>query len=151
MYHGHRRSAELSLLQMDGLFFLVFCINNTTVCVNTNWNVVHDGVFHINIHAVIPPAHTEQCIILNLTGTVEISGPTILSADGPLSSAAASPWGHSVYTPINYMSNIFHLRKHRSTLTRYNLGHSLPQVSFSERCFGHWTQQPLHLVWGCNM
>lgn len=29
MQHDHGKSAELTLLQMDGLFFLIFCINNT--------------------------------------------------------------------------------------------------------------------------
>ncbi|XP_070701413.1 limbin-like [Pempheris klunzingeri] len=60
---------------------------------------------------------------------MEINGPVVLVAEGPLSSSApAGPWGHSFYASFTYMSNIFHPRSRRSTLTRYNPGHTLPQV-----------------------
>ncbi|XP_026204881.1 limbin isoform X2 [Anabas testudineus] len=42
--------------------------------------------------------------------------------------APAGPWEHSIYTSFTYMSNILPRRNRRSTLTRYNLGHTLPQV-----------------------
>ncbi|XP_076005966.1 limbin-like [Genypterus blacodes] len=47
----------------------------------------------------------------------------------PLSSSApAGPWGHSLYTSFTFMSNILHLRGQRSTLTRHDPEHTLPQV-----------------------
>ncbi|XP_019108891.2 limbin isoform X2 [Larimichthys crocea] len=64
-----------------------------------------------------------------MDGTMEMNGPMVLSAEGSLSStAAAGPWGHSFYSSFTYMSNILNLRGRRSTLTRYNPGHTLPQV-----------------------
>ncbi|CAJ1051562.1 limbin-like isoform X1 [Xyrichtys novacula] len=49
--------------------------------------------------------------------------------EGPLySSAPAGPWGNSIYSSFTYMSNMLHLRRSRSTLTRINPGHALPQV-----------------------
>nr|XP_046240301.1 limbin-like isoform X2 [Scatophagus argus] len=61
-------------------------------------------------------------------GTMEINGAMVLSADGPLcSSAATGPWGHSIYAPFAYVSNILLARRRRSTLTRYNPGPILPQ------------------------
>ncbi|XP_071350380.1 limbin-like [Trachinotus anak] len=44
------------------------------------------------------------------------------------SSAPAGPWGHSLYSSFTHMSSIVHPRVRRSTLTRYNPGHILPQV-----------------------
>uniref|UniRef100_A0A8C4DPK6 EvC ciliary complex subunit 2 n=1 Tax=Dicentrarchus labrax TaxID=13489 RepID=A0A8C4DPK6_DICLA len=80
----------------------------------------------VNIYTML---NLESHPILNLTGTMEINGPTVLSAGGALSSSApAGPWGHSFFTSFTYMSNILHLRGRRSTLTRYNPGHTLPQV-----------------------
>ncbi|XP_073323560.1 limbin-like [Pagrus major] len=70
-----------------------------------------------------------QLTLLQMDGMMEISGPMAFSAERPLSSsAAAGPWGHSFYTSFTYMSKVFHLRRRRSTLTRYNPGHALPQV-----------------------
>ncbi|XP_034539424.1 limbin-like isoform X2 [Notolabrus celidotus] len=47
----------------------------------------------------------------------------------PLSSSApAGPWAHSIYSSFNDMANMLHLRRSRSTLTRINPGHALPQV-----------------------
>ncbi|XP_078104189.1 limbin-like isoform X4 [Sander vitreus] len=67
--------------------------------------------------------------LLRMDGTMEINGRMVLFAEAPLSSSApAGPWGHSFYTPLTYMSNILHLRNHRSTLTRYNPGLAIPQV-----------------------
>ncbi|XP_068172291.1 limbin-like isoform X2 [Antennarius striatus] len=53
-----------------------------------------------------------------------------LQMDEGLFSSSAAPglWGHSLHSSFTYMTNILHLRSHRSTLTRYNQGHSLPQV-----------------------
>ncbi|KAM8758070.1 limbin-like isoform 1-T1 [Acanthopagrus schlegelii] len=70
-----------------------------------------------------------QLTLLQMDGTMEISGPMFFSAERLLSSsAAAGPWGHSFFTTFTYMSKVLHLRRSRSTLTRYNLGHALPQV-----------------------
>ncbi|KAM9860067.1 limbin-like [Aulostomus maculatus] len=53
----------------------------------------------------------------------------MFSAERPLSSSSSSgPWGHSFYSSFSVMSDIFHLRGRRSTLTRYNPGLTLPQV-----------------------
>uniref|UniRef100_A0A3P8PEY2 EvC ciliary complex subunit 2 n=1 Tax=Astatotilapia calliptera TaxID=8154 RepID=A0A3P8PEY2_ASTCA len=69
------------------------------------------------------------CVHIYLTGTVEIGEAKAFFGRGPLaSSAPAGPWGHSFYSSFSYVSNGLHLRNSRSTLTRYNLGHSLPQV-----------------------
>lgn len=71
------------------------------------------------------------CVHIYLTGTVEIGEAKAFFGRGPLaSSAPAGPWGHSFYSSFPYVSNGLHLRNSRSTLTRYNLGHSLPQVCF---------------------
>lgn len=71
------------------------------------------------------------CVHIYLTGTVEIGEAKAFFGRGPLaSSAPAGPWGHSFYSSFSYVSNGLHLRNSRSTLTRYNLGHSLPQVCF---------------------
>ncbi|XP_078104188.1 limbin-like isoform X3 [Sander vitreus] len=86
------KSAEQTLLRMDGFFFFFYSI------------------------------HQQY-------STMEINGRMVLFAEAPLSSSApAGPWGHSFYTPLTYMSNILHLRNHRSTLTRYNPGLAIPQV-----------------------
>ncbi|XP_035008862.1 limbin isoform X2 [Hippoglossus stenolepis] len=66
---------------------------------------------------------------LRMDGTMELKGPVVFSSDGPLSSSApAGPWGHSFYSSFTDMSKILHLRFRRSTLTRFNPGHTLPQV-----------------------
>lgn len=44
------------------------------------------------------------------------------------SSAPAGPWGHAIHSSFAYMTNMLHLRHSRSTLTRLNPGHALPQV-----------------------
>uniref|UniRef100_UPI0037E84C73 limbin-like n=1 Tax=Semicossyphus pulcher TaxID=241346 RepID=UPI0037E84C73 len=58
------------------------------------------------------------------------TGLTVLRMDeSPLSSSApAGPWGHSFYSTFTHMSNMLLLRNSRSTLTRINPGHTLPQV-----------------------
>ncbi|CAL8337842.1 unnamed protein product [Lota lota] len=49
--------------------------------------------------------------------------------EGPISSMASSgPWGHSIYSSLSYISNTILQRGPRSTLTRHNLGPTLPQV-----------------------
>ncbi|KAM7422181.1 hypothetical protein PAMA_010313 [Pampus argenteus] len=84
-----------------------------------------------------PPSHpAPECQRLFSTpvtqhdlGTVKTYRTMVFSAEGPLSSSApAGPWGHSVYTSFRYVSNILHFRARRSTLTRFNPGHTLPQV-----------------------
>ncbi|XP_051931737.1 limbin-like isoform X1 [Hippocampus zosterae] len=51
------------------------------------------------------------------------------SAERPVfSSASPDPWAHSVYTPFSHMKAIFQLRDRRSSLTRYDPGHTLPQL-----------------------
>ncbi|XP_061544151.1 limbin-like isoform X3 [Phycodurus eques] len=51
------------------------------------------------------------------------------SAEGPVSSSAsADPWAHSFYTSFSRMKAILQLRDRRSSLTRYNPGHMLPQL-----------------------
>ncbi|XP_054640507.1 limbin-like isoform X3 [Dunckerocampus dactyliophorus] len=51
------------------------------------------------------------------------------SSERPLSSSAPSgPWTHSVYTSFSHITTILHLRERRSSLTRYNPGHTLPQL-----------------------
>ncbi|XP_062312685.1 limbin-like isoform X1 [Osmerus eperlanus] len=49
-------------------------------------------------------------------------------AESISSLAPAGPWGHSLYGSISLLSNIMQHRGPRSTLTRYNTGHTLPQV-----------------------
>uniref|UniRef100_A0A8D3A7G0 EvC ciliary complex subunit 2 n=1 Tax=Scophthalmus maximus TaxID=52904 RepID=A0A8D3A7G0_SCOMX len=72
---------------------------------------------------------TAGLALLRMDGTMDIKGPVVFSSAGPLSSSApAGPWRHSFYSSFTRMSNILHLRVRRSTLTRYNLGHTLPQV-----------------------
>lgn len=92
---------------------------------------------HVSIHLFIVNFSICNCALLRLykrpisnpTGTLEIKGPMMLSAEGALSSSApAGPWGHSFYTSFTHMTNFLHLRSHRSTLTRYNPGRPLPQV-----------------------
>lgn len=74
--------------------------------------------------------------VLSCTGTVELSGNTVLSALSSVSSAATAPRGHSFYTLFSSISSIVRLRRRRSTLTRFNPGHALPQVRlFPERSF----------------
>ncbi|XP_040891009.1 limbin-like isoform X2 [Toxotes jaculatrix] len=77
-----------------------------------------------------PGGRTAELTLLRLDGTMEIKGQSVvLSAESPLtSSAPAGPWGHSLYSSFTHMSNILHLQARRSTLTRYNPGHTLPQV-----------------------
>ncbi|XP_068598264.1 limbin-like [Brachionichthys hirsutus] len=66
---------------------------------------------------------------LRTGGVTDINGRMLLSAEAPLSSsAAAGLWGHSVHSSLSYLSNMLDLRSRRSTLTRYNQGHALPQV-----------------------
>lgn len=70
----------------------------------------------------------------SFAGSIEVSGGTVLSARSSLSSAATTPRGHSFYTLFTSISSIVRLRRRRSTLTRYNPGHALPQVRlFLER------------------
>lgn len=74
--------------------------------------------------------------VLSCTGTVEPSGNSVLSALSSVSSAATAPRGHSFYTLFSSISSIVRLRRRRSTLTRFNPGHALPQVHlFPERSF----------------
>ncbi|XP_044036940.1 limbin-like isoform X2 [Siniperca chuatsi] len=88
-----------------------------------------ESLSSIHVMQYGPGGKSAELTLLRMDGTVEINGPMMLSAEGPLSSSApAGPWGHSFYTSFNYMSNILPLRSRRSTLTRYNLGHTLPQV-----------------------
>ncbi|XP_019942666.2 limbin [Paralichthys olivaceus] len=72
---------------------------------------------------------TSALTLLRMHGTMEVKGPVVFSSEGPLSSSApAGPWGNSFYSSFSDMSNILHLRFRRSTLTRFNPGHTLPQV-----------------------
>ncbi|XP_041639438.1 limbin-like isoform X2 [Cheilinus undulatus] len=49
--------------------------------------------------------------------------------EDPISSSApAGPRGHYFYSTLTSMSNMLHLRRGRSTLTRIHPGHALPQV-----------------------
>lgn len=66
--------------------------------------------------------------LLQKDGTVELSGNTVLSALSSVSSAATAPRGHSFYTLFSSITSIVRLRRRRSTLTRFNPGHALPQV-----------------------
>ncbi|XP_061900388.1 limbin-like [Entelurus aequoreus] len=51
------------------------------------------------------------------------------SSERPVSSSAPSgPWTHSFYTSFRHIKTILHLRERRSLLTRFNLGHTLPQL-----------------------
>ncbi|XP_061687713.1 limbin-like isoform X2 [Syngnathoides biaculeatus] len=53
-------------------------------------------------------------------------------AEGPVSSSAsADPWAHSFYTSLGRIRAILQLRDRRSSLTRYNPGHMLPQLQSS--------------------
>ncbi|XP_029989474.1 limbin isoform X2 [Sphaeramia orbicularis] len=64
--------------------------------------------------------------LLQMDGTMEILEPMVFSSEEPIpSSAPAGPWGHSFYTSL---ANVLHLRDRRSSLTRYNPGHTLLQV-----------------------
>ncbi|XP_045932132.1 limbin-like isoform X2 [Micropterus dolomieu] len=82
---------------------------------------------HVMQHA--PGGKSAELMLSRMNGKMEITWPMVLPAEGPLaSSAPAGPWGHSFYTIFTYMSNIVPLRSRRSTLTRYNPGHTLPQV-----------------------
>ncbi|XP_057702880.1 limbin-like [Corythoichthys intestinalis] len=50
-------------------------------------------------------------------------------SEGPVSSSASpDPWAHSFYTSLSRMKAILQLRDRRSSLTRYNSGHTLPQL-----------------------
>ncbi|XP_077386339.1 limbin-like [Festucalex cinctus] len=50
-------------------------------------------------------------------------------AERPVSSSASpDPWAHSFYTPFSRMKAILQLRDRRSSLTRYDPGHTLPQL-----------------------
>lgn len=72
-----------------------------------------------------------QCRSVNMlscTGPAERSGNAVWPARGSLSSAATAPRGHSFYTLFSSISSIARLRRRRSTLTRFNPGHALPQV-----------------------
>ncbi|CAK6958223.1 limbin-like isoform X1 [Scomber scombrus] len=82
---------------------------------------------HVTQHD--PGGKSEQ-MLLKIDGTMETYyEPMVLTAEGPLSSSApAGPWGHSFFTPFKYISNTLRFRGRRSTLTRYNPGHTLPQV-----------------------
>ncbi|XP_077429934.1 limbin-like isoform X2 [Vanacampus margaritifer] len=44
------------------------------------------------------------------------------------SSASPDPWAHSFYTPFSRMKAILQLRDRRSSLTRHDPGHTLPQL-----------------------
>ncbi|XP_041809196.1 limbin-like [Chelmon rostratus] len=82
---------------------------------------------HVRKHD--PGGKAAALTLLHMDGMMEVMGPTVFCAEGPLSSSApADPWGHSFYTLFTYMTNILHVRSRRSTLTRYNLGHTLPQI-----------------------
>ncbi|XP_020503588.1 limbin isoform X2 [Labrus bergylta] len=71
----------------------------------------------------------KEMALLRINGTLEFNWPLSFSSEGPLSSSApAGPWGHSFYSSFTYLSNMLHFRSKRSTLTRINPGHTLPQV-----------------------
>ncbi|XP_028303868.1 limbin-like isoform X2 [Gouania willdenowi] len=56
--------------------------------------------------------------------------------ESPLSSSAAGPWDHSLYSSFSHISKLLHLRSRRSTVTRYSPGVSLPQSLKSPSTFG---------------
>lgn len=62
-------------------------------------------------------------------GARQTQKPSIFSSEGPTSSSGpVGPWGHSFYTSFSHLSSMLQLRDRRSTLTRVNPGHTLPQV-----------------------
>ncbi|KAM9408114.1 limbin-like [Pholidichthys leucotaenia] len=62
-------------------------------------------------------------------GQMESSGTLVFPWRDSLSSAVSpGPWGHSFFSSFYFTSKILPLRSRRSTLTRYNPGHTLPQV-----------------------
>ncbi|XP_076601810.1 limbin-like [Chaetodon auriga] len=75
-----------------------------------------------------PGGKSADLALLQMDGMMKVNGPTVFLAEGPLTSSAPDPWGHSFYTSFTYMSNILLPRSRRSTLTRVNPGHTLPQV-----------------------
>ncbi|XP_018533140.1 LOW QUALITY PROTEIN: limbin [Lates calcarifer] len=88
-----------------------------------------EGFSTIHVMQHDPGGKTAELTLLRRHGTMEFKGPMVFSAESPLSSSApAGPWGHSLYSSFTHVSNILHPRLRRSTLTRYNPGHSLPQV-----------------------
>ncbi|XP_068451342.1 limbin-like [Clinocottus analis] len=70
----------------------------------------------------------EQTFLRMDAGTMETRAPALLPAGRRLSSPAPGPWGHSVYSPLSFLSNILHQRSRRSTLTRYSPSMPLPQT-----------------------
>ncbi|KAL3977978.1 catechol O-methyltransferase [Sarotherodon galilaeus] len=108
------------------------CYNGTAL--NTSWHTTSSFPEKHRILASMDsiqhdPGGKSADPLLRKDGTMEIGEAKAFFGRGPLaSSAPAGPWGHSFYSSFPYVSNGLHLRNSRSTLTRYNLGHSLPQV-----------------------
>ncbi|XP_004545244.2 limbin isoform X2 [Maylandia zebra] len=108
------------------------CYNGTAL--STSWHTTSSFPVKHRILASMDsiqhdPGRQSADPLLRKDGTVEIGEAKAFFGRGPLaSSAPAGPWGHSFYSSFSYVSNGLHLRNSRSTLTRYNLGHSLPQV-----------------------
>ncbi|XP_005731372.1 limbin isoform X2 [Pundamilia nyererei] len=108
------------------------CYNGTAL--STSWHTTSSFPVKHRILASMDsiqhdPGGQSADPLLRKDGTVEIGEAKAFFGRGPLSSSApAGPWGHSFYSSFPYVSNGLHLRNSRSTLTRYNLGHSLPQV-----------------------
>ncbi|XP_074521708.1 limbin-like [Halichoeres trimaculatus] len=75
----------------------------------------------LKTHETLSRRHARQRIFRELTSQ--------RMSEIPLSSSApAAPLRHSIHSSFTYMANMLHLRRSRSTLTRINPGHALPQV-----------------------
>ncbi|XP_029908434.1 limbin [Myripristis murdjan] len=88
------------------------------------------GLFGVRVVYHDDSGKTAGRSLQRMDGTLKLNSPMVFSAEEePISSTApAGPWGHSIYTSFSYVSNILDRRGRRSTLTRYNTGHALPQV-----------------------
>ncbi|KAL7408081.1 hypothetical protein ABVT39_017838 [Epinephelus coioides] len=113
------------------------CYNGNVISQDAPWYTTrpllfsgtHESLYSVHLMQHDPTGNSAVQTVPKMDGTMEISGCMVLSAEGPLSSSApGSPWGHSLFAPLNYMSNIFHHRNRRTTLTRYNPGLTLPQI-----------------------
>lgn len=83
----------------------------------------------INFTYILLLAENTSNLSVNFTGARQTQKPSIFSSEGPTSSSGpVGPWGHSFYTSFSHLSSMLQLRDRRSTLTRVNPGHTLPQV-----------------------
>ncbi|XP_041837252.1 limbin-like [Melanotaenia boesemani] len=109
---------------------------NNGTSLGTSWHTPpplysgkHGGFCTVHAMQHKPEGKSADLTLLRIDGTIEVNGPLMSFGESPASSSApAGPWEHSVYSSFTYMSNIFHLRNHRSTVTRYSPHQPLPQV-----------------------